>query len=137
MLTSTSKPEKNPVTSERGVTRQGFLLGSSNQRDIHCFRAEDQPQINIPQRYVWQTPHGMNWGHSGTDAQNFAYNVLALFIVREEAEFRHQRFLWEVVASMPWDGGTITARSVRTWIKLDRHLQKFWRPTPEVANAEG
>lgn len=72
--------------------------------------------VDIPQRYVYHSPDGFEWGYGGSGPSDLALNILALFVPAPEAWRLHHDYTWDVIAKLPREGGVITAQSVRRWI---------------------
>jgi hypothetical protein len=101
-----------------------FLDGADRVPDIHLRRipgAEDQvggALVDIPQRFVYHSPTGFEWGYGGSGPSDLALNVLGLFLPPSEAWRLHHDYKRDVIARMPHEGGTIEAADVRAWIAL-------------------
>lgn len=91
--------------------------------DVICERRAGYAATNVPQMHVKHSPDGFEWGYGGSGPADFALNILALFIGREEAErdFLYQRFKEDVVCLIPQTGSwVISESSVRDWIMAHR-----------------
>lgn len=101
-----------------------FLPDYTSVKDIHLRRipgTEGQcgnAIADIAQRFVYHSPTGFEWGYGGSGPSDLALNVLALFVPPAEAWRLHHDYKRDVIAALPHEGGTITAESVRDWIKM-------------------
>lgn len=102
-----------------------FLPGAAMVKDIHACRAPGYEEpgreaggalVDIEQVFVVHA-ESFEWGYGGSGPADFALNVLALFVPPPEAWHLHQRYKAAVIARLPRLGGTITAESVRAWIR--------------------
>lgn len=75
------------------------------------------PLVTIPQRFVYHSPSGFEWGYGGSGPSDLALNVLALFVDPPEAWRLHHAFKDEFIATMPREGGVLGAREVRDWLQ--------------------
>jgi hypothetical protein len=85
-------------------------------RDATARPGEGRARASIPQRLVHHSPDGFEWGYLGSGPSDLALNILALFVDPPEAFRLHTAYKFDVVAHLPHDGGTVTARSVLDWI---------------------
>ena len=100
---------------------------------VTCWRAPDgTARSSIPQRHVHYAPMGFDWGFGGSGPADLALNVLALFLpltpdatgvalrdgssVSEAAWALHQQFKYDLIATLPRAGGSISAETIRGWI---------------------
>jgi hypothetical protein len=73
--------------------------------------------VYIPQRLVYHSPTGFEWGYGGSGPADLALNILALFVHPAEAYRLHQAYKWDVIGGVPQVGATIAAASVRAWLR--------------------
>lgn len=78
------------------------------------------PLTNVPQQEVVHSPNGFEWGYGGSGPADLALNILLMYTDKETAKELYQIFKWDYVTKMPHDGGTITGREIRRWIKRHR-----------------
>ncbi len=113
----------------RWVPSRYFLPLADAVADIHCTRTPvggmrnpdgshlGDALVDIPQRFVYHSPSGFEWGYCGSGPADLALNVLGLFVPPPEAWRLHQDFKSRFIASMAREGGTIEAGAVRDWIQ--------------------
>lgn len=70
----------------------------------------------LPQTTVRHSPTGFEWGYGGSGPADLALNILALFMGPNEAFTLHQEFKAEKIATMPLEGGDMTATEICDWI---------------------
>jgi len=78
--------------------------------------------VPLPQRIVYHSPTGFEFGYGGSGPADLALNILALFVTRREAEQLHQDFKWAFIGSA-FPGQTLRAATVRAWIEAQRRAQ--------------
>jgi len=88
--------------------------------DIICSRSSGGIETNVPRRIIKHSPTGFGWGYGGSGPADFALNILSIFIGQEEAERYYQDFKFEVVAKLPYEGGTIKYEDILNWIEKKR-----------------
>lgn len=85
--------------------------------EIRVWREDDgTARANIEHSIVYHSPDGFNFGYYGSGPADLALNILALYTSRENAEIYHQEFKKEFIATMPEEGGSIKAETIRAWI---------------------
>ena len=93
--------------------------------DVVCRRGENGEVItNVPQRIVFHSPDGFEWGYCGSGPADFALNILSLYIGQEAAEEGglYQRFKEDFIAQLPEEGETIKRDDILAW--LEQYGQK-------------
>lgn len=97
-----------------------FLPSAGQVQDIHLRRIPGvrvgSALVDIPQRLIYHSPTGFEWGYGGSGPADLALNILALFVSPPEARRLHHRYKRDIVAQLPHEGGTIEAADVRAWI---------------------
>ena len=88
--------------------------------DIVCTRQGGEMRTNVPRRIVRHSPTGFGWGYGGSGPADLALNILSIFIGQAEAEGYYQDFKFEVVAKVPYEGGTIKRDDILKWIETKR-----------------
>ena len=100
---------------------------------VHCWREPDGTAVcSLPLRHPHRSLTGYGWGHDGAGAADLALNILALFLplapeargvvlrdgssVSTAAWERHQPFMQDLIATLPREGGIITADMIRVWL---------------------
>lgn len=73
------------------------------------------PKTNFPQRVIYHS-YGFEWGYMGSGPADLALNILALCTNGKTAVKLHQQFKEAFIATLPYEGGSITASRVREWI---------------------
>lgn len=141
VLLTTSPVSASPdVVADRVVDRaRAFGLACVERHadaridGVTCWRAPDgTARSSIPQRHVHYAPMGFDWGFGGSGPADLALNVLALFLpltpdatgvalrdgssVSEAAWALHQQFKYDLIATLPRAGGSISAETIRGWI---------------------
>ena len=84
--------------------------------DVICSRSGDDIYTNIPQRIIYHSPDGFEWGYGGSGPADFALNILSVFIGQEKAFRYYQDFKWKFIASLPFEGGVILREDIISWI---------------------
>jgi len=102
------------------VTPGPEVQGTGGGGDFVLWRDENGvAQANVPRAgYFSQT--GPEWGYGGAGPAELALSILRLFLPEEEAHRLHGAYKDDVLEPMPWEGGTITCASVRSWIERER-----------------
>jgi len=140
LLTTSSVSASPDVVADRVVDRaRAFGLASVERHadaridGVTCWRAPDgTARSSIPQRHVHYAPMGFDWGFGGSGPADLALNVLARFLpltpdatgvalrdgssVSEAAWALHQQFKYDLIATLPRAGGSISAETIRGWI---------------------
>jgi hypothetical protein len=100
---------------DRDMTKVDKIEGFNE--DVTCSRDESGIRTNVPQRIVFHSPSGFEWGYGGSGPSDFALNILSIFLGSEEAWRHHQDFKWKFIANMPVEGGTISRLDILKWIE--------------------
>lgn len=102
----------------RPLNLRRFLPGTEKVGDIHLVRVSGVGAlVDIPQRFVYHSPTGFQWGYGGSGPADLALNILGLFVHPAEAWRLHHDYKADVIARLKGDGPyTITAESVRQWL---------------------
>lgn len=102
-----------------------FLPGADQVPDIHLARIPGTERnaggaiADIPQRFVYHSPDGFEWGYGGSGPADLALNILGLFVPAPEAWRLHEHYKWDVIARLGREGPhTVEAADVRAWIVL-------------------
>jgi len=66
---------------------------------------------------VRHSPTGFEWGYGGSGPADLALNILCQCMPVSEALKHYQRFKWEVIARIPFEGGVITDEDVEEFLK--------------------
>ena len=91
------------------------------QNDIRCSRSVDEEaHVDIPWRYWFHSPTGMEFGYAGSGPADLALNILALWLPLYYAWKWHQKFKFAFVSVLPREGGVIPRKDVLEWIELQR-----------------
>jgi len=85
--------------------------------DVVCSRDGDGPHTNVPHRVVRHSPSGLLWGYGGSGPADLALNILSVFIGQRLAEGLYQDFKFEVIAKLPYEGGTIKRDDILEWVE--------------------
>lgn len=135
---------ERPWSEEKGdyLPTNHFLPGADAVKDIHLSRipGTDDPRqcgnalVDIEQRFVCHSPTGFEWGYGGSGPSDLALNILGLFVPPPEAWRLHHDYKFAVIGAVPYSGGTITAESVREWLK-DRWAAEVLRRSIDEAKA--
>lgn len=132
---ATGDPCQHPDFKPEHV--RSFVPGAATVPDVHLARTPvggmrhadgghlGDPLVDIERPFVYHSPDGYEWGCGGSGPSDLALNILALFVPPPEAWRLHHRYKDAVVARIPREGGTITAESVRDWIRAE------WAARPE------
>jgi hypothetical protein len=84
--------------------------------DVICSRKGSCIYTNVPRRITRHSPDGFAWGYGGSAPADFALNILSVFIGQRLAENLYMDFKFEIVASIPKEGGTIPRQMIMSWI---------------------
>jgi len=81
--------------------------------------ADGTAKANVPHAIVRHSPDGFEWGYGGSGPAELALNILSTMIGKESAEKGglYQKFKFEFLAGLPFDGGTIKATDIEEWLK--------------------
>lgn len=115
-----------------------WVEGVERVPNITCHRTVGGEAVwSIPQRIVYHSPTGMEWGYLGSGPADAALNVLALFVPVYWAARYHQRFKRDVISTIPQEGATLPAARVLAWLRWvhegrmppgeDGEEFRFWR----------
>jgi hypothetical protein len=74
-------------------------------------------EVNIPQKLVYHSPCGFEWGYEGSGPADLALNILVQFTDEKTAFELHQDFKNEFVAYIPREGGVISRDKIINWIE--------------------
>ena len=85
--------------------------------DVVCSRNENGVVTNIKHSIKRHSPDGFEWGYGGSGPSEFALNILAAYVTREQAERWYQDFKFEVIAALPHEGGTIKKEDILKWVE--------------------
>ena len=108
-------------------------MREATSEGIHCWREPDGTGLcSLPHRHRHHSRTGYGWGDVGSAAADLALNILAVFLPLEReargVELRdgsfvstaawelHRQFLQDLIATVPREGGTITADMIRIWL---------------------
>jgi len=92
--------------------------------DVTCRRSPNGIAFNIPHVLVVHSPTGMEWGYEGSGPADFALNILYQFTRNKRFALEwYQDFKREFVATIPYEGGTISGARILRWIKSRRGLK--------------
>ena len=72
---------------------------------------------NVRHRWAMHSPSGFEWGYEGSGPADLALNILLMIADRRTAEIWHQTFKHDVIAKLPYEGGSMTIDEVRDWLK--------------------
>lgn len=85
--------------------------------EFHIWRDNGLPCFNFPQRVIYHSPTGMEFGYSGSGPADTALNILALATDGKQALRLHQLFKDHFIATIPRDGErTIKLIEIRNWL---------------------
>ncbi len=88
------------------------------QRDIVLVRDRDgAATANVPHKIVCRGPDGFEWGYHGSGPADLALNILLCFTNVAAAHELHQDFKREIIAPMPYCGGTIKVSRIQAWLE--------------------
>ena len=108
-------------------------MREATSEGVHCWREPDGTGLcSLPLRHRHRSLTGYGWGHSGAGAADLALNILAVFLplapeargvelrdgsfVSTAAWELHRQFMQDLIATLPREGGTITADMIRIWL---------------------
>jgi hypothetical protein len=116
-------------------------------RDIICTRLVDgTATCSLPHCHRHHSADGIDFGHCGSGSADLALNILATALplqpgdegvrladeslVSEAAWDLHEAFTWDVVANLAYEGGVVSAETLRDWV-----ASQVERKQREVAEA--
>ncbi len=113
---------------------------SGPHADVVYRSADGRTWIEPLQHLMRHSLTGIEWGYGGSGPADLARSILLLFVAPEEAEQMYQGFKWDVISTLPWSGGTISADRVQAWIAAQR-AEEAWaerdaEPAPRRRRAE-
>ena len=126
------RPLKNLKSIVEGVgpicRKKHFNLSDSNDDQsmgpwggtVRCKRIDGQPCTNVPRVMTYHSPNGFEWGYGGSGPADFALNILLNFTDKQTAFVLHQKFKWDFIAKLPWEGGTIEGNQIIEWIEKNK-----------------
>lgn len=87
--------------------------------EIRIWRDPDgRAQANVPHASVYHSPDGFEFGYGGSGPADLALNILLRFTPFYSVAWQHhQDFKWQFIATMPEQGGTIPAATIRAWLE--------------------
>ena len=112
-------PAATPVIQDDTVIR---FVRSADRASDEAYTGVLVDGVPLPQRIVYHSPTGFEFGYGGSGPADLALNILALFISRCEAEQLHQDFKWAFIGSA-FPGLTLRAATVRAWIEAQRRAR--------------
>ena len=84
-------------------------------------RVDEIARSNVPHIKIIHSPTGLEWGYGGSGPADMAYNILFLTEVKDEDITRlYQKFKWEIIATIPKEGGILYPLDVIEWISKNR-----------------
>jgi len=99
-----------------------------------------KPCTNVSWSVVQHSPDGPEWGYPGSGPGDLALNILNAFFPPESDGYPavkchrgkcsrtaftlHHEFKFQFIATLPPEGGTIPALTIKVWIEAHRHLVK-------------
>lgn len=89
---------------------------SVGDTEVLVREANGMAAVPLPQRIVYHSPTGFEWGYGGSGPADLALNILTLLVSPKEANRMHQDFKSEYIATMPREGGELPMETVRQWI---------------------
>ena len=99
-----------------GAQEGGEFVLNRSQGDAEVYLDDGGGAVLMGQPLVYHSPTGYEWGYYGSGPADLALNILERFVEPPEAWRLHQAFKAEVVATVPQDGGAISAEFVREWL---------------------
>lgn len=75
-------------------------------------------RCNIPIRFYFHSPTGIEWGYGGSGPADLALNILVCFLSSNAAFGLHQRFKEDFIVPLPNAGGEIPLRAIQEWIAI-------------------
>ena len=66
---------------------------------------------------VHHSPTGFEWGYGGSGPADLARSILTDAVGVNLADRFYQDFKWELVARLPYDGGTISLSQIREFLR--------------------
>jgi len=105
-------PAATPVIQDDTVIR--FVRPADRASD-EAYTGVLVDGVPLPQRIVYHSPTGFEFGYGGSGPADLALNILVLFISHREAEQLHQDFKWAFIAAA-FPGMTLRASTIRGWI---------------------
>jgi hypothetical protein len=84
---------------------------------IELSRGPSGVKTNVPHTVIRHSPTGFEWGYGGSGPADLALNILLLFVEQPVADRLYQQFKWDFIASMSYEGGTISSSEIINWIE--------------------
>ena len=107
------------VTPEGSSTRpkkEKTMTSKKERENIQLIRSPDAMAVGLDQHIVRHSPTGIEWGYGGSGPADLALSILTQYAGQEFADRHYQQFKFDVIASIPREGGTITAEKIEQWI---------------------
>ena len=94
--------------------------------DVIMVREKDgTATVNIPQRKVYHSPDGFDWGYAGSGPADLSLNILLEFGMDEhEADRLHQKFKAYFIQNIPYKGGVLAHEIIHNWIKRNELITR-------------
>lgn len=73
---------------------------------------EDRPMVNVFQQKTYHSPDGFEWGYAGSGPADLALNIMLIYLDEHDAMTIHQDFKFNVLSSIPREGGTISGKTI-------------------------
>ena len=86
------------------------------RENIQLVRSPESTAIGLDQHIVRHSPTGIEWGYGGSGPADLALSILTQYAGQEFADRHYQQFKFDVIASIPREGDTITAEKIEQWI---------------------
>ena len=92
------------------------MTSNIERMNIQLIRSPDAIAIGLDQHIVRHSPTGIEWGYGGSGPADLALSILTQYAGQEFADRHYQQFKFDVIASIPREGGTITVEKIEQWI---------------------
>ena len=92
------------------------MTSNIERMNIQLIRSPDASAIGLDQHIVRHSPTGIEWGYGGSGPADLALSILTQYAGQEFANRHYQQFKFDVIASIPREGGTITVEKIEQWI---------------------
>ena len=93
-----------------------ILANPKSSTNIELIRSPHATALGLEQHIVRHSPTGIEWGYGGSGPADLALSILTQYAGQEFADRHYQQFKFDVIASIPRTGGTITAKQIEQWI---------------------
>jgi len=77
---------------------------------------EHTPKVSIERLTIRHSPTGFEWGYLGSGPADLALNILQYYVSDALADKLYQKFKFDIIAEIPYEGTTLLGKDIVTWL---------------------